>query len=461
MKRQIGRICSFLFVMLVLLAAPADALAAGGKTDRVTVDYRETEGWPAGPEISSEAACLIDLKSGAILYEKNASEMLYPASITKVLTALLIVENCDLDDTLTFSQNSVEDIEADGRSGLVAEGDQMTVRDCLYLLLLKSSNEAAYALAEYMSGSVDAFAEEMNQRAQELGAVNSHFANPHGLFDENHYTTAEDMARIYWGAVQNATFLEIDSTPRYSIAPTNTWPDGFGVEMLDQMLISSSEYYNEDVVAGKTGYIQKAQNTLVTYAVRADQELICVTMKAEARSQSYEDTEALLNYGFENFTLYPAAEQADTAALEAAAENELEGVESVTVDADSWILLPNDAPVDQVSTALQLDEPSEDGACTGQLVYTWQNQQIASVPVSVQANGGTVSESEGLENFRVQSQTEEGGGFLSGMEAWQLALLAAVVLVILALIVLFILRLWIQHQRRKRRRERRRKRERY
>ncbi len=468
-KRKIGAFGSLLLAALLLLAAPVSGWAAGGRADRAAVDYRDAEGWPEGPEISSQAACLIDLKSGAILYEKNGDETLYPASITKVLTALLIVENCDLDETLTFSRQAVEDIEADGRSGLVAEGDQMTVRDCLYLLLLKSSNEAAYALAEHMSGSVEAFAEEMNRRAEELGAENSHFANPHGLFDENHYTTARDMARIYWGAVQNETFLEINSTPRYSMAPTATWPDGFTVEMLDQMLVPGSEYYNEDVAGGKTGYIQKAQNTLVTYGVREERELVCVTMKAEARSQSYEDTEALLDYGFESFTLYPAAEQVDQEALMAEAAAEAPGVEALEVDPDAWILLPLEVSVEQAEAELQMDEPAEGGAWAGRLVYTWQGREIASVPVSAQVAeaessasgaGDPAGEAGGLEDFRAQSQQEE-ENFLAGLAPWQLAVLAAGALAALALIVLFILRLWIQHQRRKRRRMRRQNRERY
>ncbi len=460
MKRQIGKICCLLLAVLVLWTGPVGAWAAGGRTDRATWDYWETEGWPAGPELASEAAYLIDLQSGAVLWEKNSEETLYPASITKVLTALLIVENCNLDDTLTFSRNSIADIEEDGLCGLVTEGDQMTVRDGLYLMLLRSSNEAAYALAEHMSGSVEAFAEEMNQKAQELGAEHSHFANPHGLFDENHYTTAEDMARIYWGAIQNETFLEIDSTPSYSFGATTTQPDGFTVEMLDQMLVPGSEYYNEDVKAGKTGYIQMAQNTLVTYGVRDGRELICVTMKAETRAQSYEDTEALLNYGFENFTLYQASEQVDTAVLASEVSEELGAVQAVSVDPEAGILLPNGVSLDQATSSLNLDGSGENGIYTAQLTYTWQGQEIASVPVHIQLVGSTAGGDE-LENFRTQSQMTDEGGFLSGLETWQLAVLAAMILLVIALVVLMILRLWLQHQRKKRREARRRRRERY
>ena len=460
MKRQIGKICCLLLAVLVLWTGPVGAWAAGGRTDRATWDYWETEGWPAGPELASEAAYLVDLQSGAVLWEKNSEETLYPASITKVLTALLIVENCDLDDTLTFSHNAIADIEADGLCGLVTEGDQMTVRDCLYLMLLRSSNEAAYALAEYMSGSVEAFAEEMNRKAQELGAKHSHFANPHGLFDENHYTTAEDMARIYWGAVQNETFLEINSTPRYSFGATATQPEGFTVEMLDQMLVPGSEYYDEDVVGGKTGYIQMAQNTLVTYGVRDGQELICVTMKAETRAQSYEDTKALLDYGFENFTLYQASEQVDTAALASEAAGQLGAIQAVSVDPEMWILLPNGISLDQASTSLAIDDNGENGIYPAQLTYTWQEQEIASVPVNIQLVGSTGGVDE-LENFRAQSQTADEGGFFSQLDTWQLAALAAVVLLVVALVALMVLRLWIQHQRKKRRQARRRKRERY
>ncbi|WP_434311660.1 D-alanyl-D-alanine carboxypeptidase family protein [Hominifimenecus sp. rT4P-3] len=469
MKRQIWRVCSVLLAILLVFGPAPELFAAGGRTDRVTVDYRSISGWPAGPEINSEAACLIDLQTGAVLYEKNADEVLYPASITKVLTALLIVENCDLNGMVTFSHNSVTDLDSDGISGLMAEGDQLSVKDCLYVLMLKSSNETAYALAEYMSGSVEAFAEEMNRKAKELGATHSNFANPHGLFHENHYTTAEDMARIFWGAIQNDLFLEIDSTPRYTAAATTPWPNGFTVDMRHQMLVPGSEYYDADVVAGKTGYIQKAQNTLVTYGVRGERELVCVTLKAESRAQSFEDTKKLLDYGFDQFSVYDAAAQADMAALQAEASKSLNNVESLTLDENGFLLLPKEADYSNVDVALTMGEPETNDSCSGQLVYSYQGQKIGEIPITAKMKSAPKPSDGNLpettlaapSTFETSKESTDNAGFFSGWSAWQIT--AACLLCALALVVLFLVIFqWAIHRRRKKLREqRRRNRQRY
>lgn len=464
MKRRIWKVYGIFLAILLVFGTAPDVWAAGGRADRVTVDYRSTSEWPAGPEISSEAACLIDLQSGAILYEKNAEETLYPASITKVLTALLIVENCGLDEMVTFSHNSVTDLDSDGICGLMAEGDQLSVKDCLYVLMLKSSNETAYALAEHMSGSVEAFAGAMNQKAKELGATHSHFANPHGLFHEEHYTTAEDMARIYWAAVQNETFLSIDSTPRYTAAATTPCPQGFTVDMRHQMLVPGSEFYDEDVVAGKTGYIQKAQNTLVTYGARGDRELVCVTLKAPSRAESFEDTKKLLDYGFDHFTVYDAASQADLSALQTEASKTLGNLESLTVGSDGFLLLPNEVNLSAVDSALSMGAPREGGSCDGQLVYSYQGQKIASVPVTAKLEITEPPEeatSAPVPATAPVPEKADGGGFFDGWSAWQITALCLLSALVLVVVVLLIVNISVRRKRRKRREQRRRERQRY
>ena len=169
--------------------------------------------WPTNIDIAAEGGILMDANSGAILYAKNIHTPYYPASITKILTALIIIENCDLNDTLTFSHNAIFNVEGNSSSAGFDVGDKITIKDALYALLLKSANESANALAEYYAGSIDKFVDIMNQRAKELGCTESHFANPSGLNNPNHYVTAYDYALICRAAFNNPKFVEIDAPP--------------------------------------------------------------------------------------------------------------------------------------------------------------------------------------------------------------------------------------------------------
>ena len=181
--------------------------------------------WPEMPGIKADGGILIDMASGTVLYEKNADQPYYPASITKILTALIIIERCNLEDMVTFSNHAVNDVESGSSNMGALPGDQLTVRDCLYGLMLASANECANALAEHCSGSIEAFADVMNQKAAELGCTGSNFANPSGLNNENHYVTARDMALITKAAIENPVFLEIDGSLYWKHAPIKRYPD--------------------------------------------------------------------------------------------------------------------------------------------------------------------------------------------------------------------------------------------
>lgn len=293
-------------VLCILLCMPVSSIvfAAVGRDDHTVVDISgDFTEWPEGPDLNSEAALLLDVSSGEVLFQKNADVKKYPASITKVLTAYIVIQDCDLNDTVTFSSNSIGGIESDAVSGDIAVGDKLSVRDCLYLLLLKSNNEAAMALAEHDAGTVEAFAAKMNAQAKEFGATDSHFTNPHGLYNEDHYVTARDMAKIFWGCLQDNTFLMIDSTVNYRTAPVKYYESGIPCGMLHGMFNSDLGEYYEYAVCGKTGHIRAAGYTLVTYARKDEQELLAVTLKADSRVESYKDTKALFEYGFNEFRL--------------------------------------------------------------------------------------------------------------------------------------------------------------
>jgi D-alanyl-D-alanine carboxypeptidase len=185
-----------------------------------TIESNEIEGWPQGPAVESAAAVVMDLDTGVFLYSKNATATMYPASTTKILTTLLLVENCDLKDTITYS-GIVYDLE-EGSSHLgIQPGEEMLLKDAAYGIMLASANDISNGVAEYMGGSLSGFADMMNAKAEELGCVNSHFANPHGLYQDDHYTCAQDMALIAQAAYNNSKFRKIAGTKEYTIPETN------------------------------------------------------------------------------------------------------------------------------------------------------------------------------------------------------------------------------------------------
>ena len=247
------------------------------------------------PEIQAQGAVLMDAATGNLLYSKEAETKFYPASITKLMTALLVAEKCSLDETVTFSKTAVTNLESGAVTLGLVEGDKLTVRQSLYGLLLKSANEVANGLAEHTAGSISKFADMMNARAKELGCTNTNFVNPNGLNNSNHYTTPHDMALIARAAFQNGTVSKIASTLSYQI-PATQKAAARTISLGHKMLYPNDARYYQGVIGGKTGYTSLAGNTLVTCAERDGVRLIAVIMKS--KSTQYTDTSALLDYGF-------------------------------------------------------------------------------------------------------------------------------------------------------------------
>ena len=248
------------------------------------------------PEITSEAGILYDVTNGRVLFEKNADEKLAPASTTKLMTALLVLEKSKLDDKVTFSKTAVTNLESGAvKIGLV-EGDQVSVKDCLYGLLLKSANEVANGLAEHVSGSISAFADLMNARAKELGCTNTHFVNPNGLNSDQQYTTCRDMAKIAAAAFANQTLCQIDSTLSYKFPATKA-AAARTITPGHKMLYPNDSRYYAGIVGGKTGYTSKAGNTLVTCVEKDGVRMVAVILKS--KSTHYADTKKMLDYGYQ------------------------------------------------------------------------------------------------------------------------------------------------------------------
>lgn len=288
-KKLIGYICVICLANMFLFVYCINATSTSDSTSD-------------SPKIHAESAILIDAKNKTILYEKNAHEKYYPASITKIMTALLSIENLLPTDVITFSQDAIYGIER-GSSHIGLDIDeQITVDQALHALLLMSANEVANGLAEEVSGSIENFAIKMTERAKELGAKNTNFVNPHGLHDDNHYSTAYDMALITSQIYDHPYFLEIMGHTTYQIPPTNKTSE---IRYLSQQhglmnQLRNSLLYRSDVVGGKTGYTDIARHTLVTIARKGDIDLIVVILKSE-KDNLYQDTNILLDYGFNSY----------------------------------------------------------------------------------------------------------------------------------------------------------------
>lgn len=343
---------------------------------QVTI-YAE-EDWPQGPEIYGGSAIVMDVDSGTVLYEKNSHEQLYPASITKIMTALLAIENSQLDEQVTFSYDSVHKTEG---SGIWRDVDEvMTMEQCLYALMLNSANECAYAIAEHTGGTFEDFVDMMNERAALLGCTDTHFNNPHGLTDEQHYTSAYDMALISSEAIKNDLFRQITGTKRYDIPPTNKHPDEITYLTNHQkMLWEGEKYYYEYCIGGKTGYTEAAGNTLVTYAQKDGMTLVCVVMK-EKPTQHYEDTIALLDFCFDNFKAYSIAENLDeNMTVQLPESNFLSIEEFAKIDENAGIVLP--AAAEFTDAKLEIITDTADETIAGTLQYTYGDRVVGSVDI--------------------------------------------------------------------------------
>lgn len=343
------------------------------QTDPVKVQAREY--WPEGPEVASPAVILMEMNTGTILYEKNSSEQNYPASITKILTTLLALENSNMDEVVTFSDEAINNTEG---SGIFRDyGEQMTMEQCLYAIMLNSANECAYAVAEHVGGTVENFVDMMNARAAELGCHNTHFANPHGLFDENHYTTPYDMALIAQAAYENETFRIITGTARYTIPPTNKHEEETSLQNHNEMLypFKTLKYRYEYCTGGKTGYTDVARSTLVTYAEKDGMSLVCVVMHTESPNQ-WTDSMALFDYAFDNFQLFNIADNEtkyDTS--EAVTVGTLNNNKAfVDIDKDAKILLPKTTEFSDAVSEITYDEVSDN--VVGSISYTYAGHAV-------------------------------------------------------------------------------------
>lgn len=356
--------------------------------------------WPKPPKSSSlscESAVVIDAATGMVLFEQKAHKKQYPASITKIMTTLLALENSSLGETVTFSHDAIFGIEYGSSNVAVNVGEKLTMEQCLYAIMLESANEVCLGVAEHIAGDVSSYVDMMNTKVSELGLKNTHFANPNGLHDDNHYTSAYDIAMISREALKNDTFRKITGTKRYILPPTNKqklkryWTNHH--DMLSGRRYP--HYMTEDCFGGKTGYTSMAKSTLVTFEKRNGMELICVVMRANSvkgfpNFNQYTDTRLLLDFAFENYTSY------DMNAEENTAENEDSGLftkfnpifdsqsSPIHLGEDGKVVLPNGAKLTDAKQSITYNtnvtlQNGENNI--GQVTYTYGDKTVGSTNI--------------------------------------------------------------------------------
>ena len=444
MKKR--RFLSLFFVFLILLTSALSPAALAAEEDG-----EEPEPIP-DIQVEAKAALLIDPTTDEILYELNIHEQLYPASLTKVMTALLTLEAIEaghltMDQVLTASASAV-DLPYDASTAGMEEGEQMTVEQLLYCILVVSAADACNVLAEAVSGSIDAFVERMNQRAQELGCQDTHFANPHGYHDDQHYSTAWDLYLITRAAREFESFNTIVATGRYEVPATNLHDKR--VYYTTNYLLNG--YRNADYVYSaangiKTGNTSNAGYCLIASAAKNGRSLLSVVLGAERveletggyRVMSFYETIRLFDWGFDNFTRRTILETAEPVAeLEVA----LSSVDHITVQPAYEVgrLLPNHLTAEDLRRQTSfpskvVEAPITEGDVLGEITLSYGDTVYATVPLlasnSVEASRLLVFRRDALE-------------FLSKKSVR----IAAIVLVVVVLLVV----LWMRSPMRRNRR---------
>ena len=361
-----------LFVLLVSLTATPFAAA-------------EEPTLPEDPDIQAKAALLVDANTGAIVYAKNEHQELYPASLTKIMTALLVVEAIDkgqlsLDQEVTAS-STIESLDTDGSTANIKPGEIMTVEQLLYCMLVVSANEACVILAETVSGSVDAFVDQMNEKAQALGCENTHFVNPTGLHDSQHYTSAWDLYLITKEALTHKDFVRISDTGDITLPATNLH-EARALHSTNYLISvwRSRGYINKNAHGIKTGSTSEAGHCLVSSAAKGSLSFISVVLgcdrltleDGEIRTMSFYETNRLFQWGFDNFS-YKTILTADEYPKEVAVS--LSKIDHVTVHParDVEILMPNDLEPEDLERTITLNsDPVEAPITTGDKLGTIQ-----------------------------------------------------------------------------------------
>ena len=400
--------------------------------------------WPKGPGTYGEAAIIMEAGTGAILYAKNIDDRHYPASITKVLTALIALENSEMDDPVKMTEDSVAFLQPGDSSIGLKKGNKITIEQCLYATLLASANEAAYALGENVGLNAghdyDWFIEQMNTRMKELGGQNSHFTNTNGLHDKEHYTSARDMALVGKEIFKHPEFFEIVQTPQYVIKKSKTVQKHV-FQQKHKMLLPAYDAYYEDAIGGKTGYTSDALSTLITMADNGKMQLICVVLRTHGKN-IYPDTTKLFEYAFKNFKKVYVEDFEKS-----------EDVGSVLTDqGGGYVMLPKGVSTDALEMELVPDN-ANNGEAT--LNYTYEGNPVGSARIKL-SQSYVKAHALQIEDADVSSSEDSADDMAKADMPLKKKLILAAAVVVLVLLAGAYIRI-LQKRKKRRRRRRRRK----
>ena len=365
--KQLKSIVIFTIIIFLLILPLNISLAV----DIDTSDYN-----PDNLTTNSDSIILIDAKTGNILYSKNAYEKKYPASTTKLMTAILTLENCKLTDVVTVSHNAIFSVPVGYSHASLQEGEQLTVEQLLNVLLIPSANDAAFALAEHIAGSVDEFSTMMNNKAKELGCLNTHFVNPNGIHNNDHYSTAYDLALIGQYAMKFDDIMRIAKISQYTLPKTNKYDRTDRIfNATNGLITKNDEYYYPSATGLKTGYTDKSGYCIVATAEKNGAELLEVVLGSESISDRYEDCIKLFDYGFENYSnqnLVSTNEIIENVEV-AGATKETKNLD-IVAKSNIDVLLKNSIDINSLDKKVEINEnltaPISEGAVVGKVTYT-------------------------------------------------------------------------------------------
>lgn len=415
----------------------------GGSIPSPLLDY----GVETDFQIRAKAAALIDLKTGALIYSYEIDKQIYPASLTKIMTCMLALEYGHLDDMVTVSYDALQNLSLAGSSAGLLEGEKISLRDLLYCVMISSANEGCNVVAEYVSGDIDTFVALMNQRAQELGMTSTHFANTHGLHDENHYTTVRDMSTLARWAWQYEAFREFACATVHVVPKTNLSEER--TLHTTNYLISGltvGKYYYDKAMGIKTGFTTPAGGCLISAASSGGYEFMsivcgCETLENEdgtTTDERFTETKRLFEYGFQHCSYVQVL--TDTSMVDMPEVLYSDGRANVVVRAKEnvSILLPDTCNLSEIEltvsydTATPLEAPLEAGQRVGTVSATYNGHTLATCDlVTLTAVGRS----------EPKYVAEKTGSFFSKLwdgvkRVWFLALLLLLVLIFIAVLLI-------------------------
>lgn len=404
-KKLFNKLTAALILVAILSSNTlfTDIATSGAAVSYADVDYIEKmeerktlpiqsnsiANWPQGPAIGAQSAILMEMNTHTILYAKNIHEKNYPASTTKILTCLLAMQNCAMNEIITFTRDSIYDVPTDGsRLGGVDTGDTMLMEQALYCVLVQSANDVATAVGEHVAEklgkekTVKAFSELMNEKAQELGCQNTHFTNCNGLYDDDHYTTAYDLALIGCEFFGNEMLCKMSSTPSYHFKLKPDDEEDTWIAAKNQ-LYKGKPYEYPYLLGSKTGFVSQSRQTLVSAAEKNGMKLVCVILTEETPYQ-FEDTITLFQYGFENFKKVSINDNETKYNIDTMdffdTEDDLFGDSTplISIENDAYVILPNTAEFTDAVSTLTYTEESDSTNVIASINYMYSDVNVGS-----------------------------------------------------------------------------------